>query len=64
MIICKWRGRPAIAKGHHRKDPSLGLGVRFFMGRLGSGTASWVVQQLGLLPVMVIEFGAAVYRIA
>jgi len=36
------------------------------MGRLGSGTASWVVrvQQLGLLPVMVIKFGTAVYRIA
>jgi len=43
----------------------LGLGLGFFVGRLGSGWShgSFRVQQVGLLPVIGIEYGTAVYRI-
>jgi len=52
---CLIRGRSAIAKI---------LRVRV-MVRVRHGVhGSLRVQQLGLLPVMVIEFGTAVYRIA
>ena len=47
----------------------LGLWLGFFVDHLGSGLQAWHygsfrVQQLGLLPVIGIEFGTAVYRIA